>query len=60
LEDSLAEEAIRRLCRSRSNINQATEDSIANDFVVAGIFKDKILLGFHLPDIRPYIEFAVQ
>jgi hypothetical protein len=36
------------------------EDGIANDLVAAGIPKDKIVLGFHPPDIRPYTEFAVQ
>ena len=37
-----------------------TEDGIANDLVAAGIPKDKIVLGFHPPEIRPHTEFAVQ
>jgi len=31
-----------------------------NDLIAAGIPKDKIVLGFHSPDVRPYTEFAVQ
>ena len=37
-----------------------TEDGIANDLIAAGIPTDKIVLGFHSPDVRPYTEFAVQ
>ena len=37
-----------------------TEDGIANDLVAAGIPKDRIVLAFHPPEIRPYTEFAVQ
>ena len=36
------------------------EDGIANDFLAAGIPKDKIVLAFHPPSIRPYTEFAVS
>lgn len=37
-----------------------TEYGIANELVDAGIFKDKIVLGFHPADIRPYTDFAVS
>ncbi len=36
-----------------------TEDGITNKLVAAGIPKDKIVLGFHTPDVRPHTEFAV-
>jgi hypothetical protein len=36
------------------------EDGIANDLLAAGIPKDKIVLAFHPPSIRPYTEFAVS
>jgi hypothetical protein len=36
-----------------------TEHGIANDLVQAGIPKDRIVLGFHTPDVRPYTEYAV-
>jgi hypothetical protein len=36
------------------------EDGIASDLVRAGIPKDKIVLGFHPPEVRPYTEFAVS
>ncbi len=36
-----------------------TEDGIADKLIAAGIPKDKIVLGFHTPDVRPYTEFAV-
>lgn len=36
------------------------EDGIANDLVDAGIPKERIVLAFHPPEIRPYTEFAVQ
>ncbi|NJO98314.1 MAG: XisI protein [Pleurocapsa sp. CRU_1_2] len=36
------------------------EDGIANDFLAAGIPKDKIVLAFHPPSVRPYTEFAVS
>ena len=35
-------------------------DGITNDFLRAGIPKDKIVLAFHPPDVRPYTEFAVS
>ena len=36
------------------------EDGITNDFLRAGIPKDKIVLAFYPPDVRPYTEFAVS
>ncbi len=36
------------------------EDGITYDFLKAGIPKDKIVLAFHPPDIRPHTEFAVS
>lgn len=36
-----------------------TEYGIANDLVKAGIPKDRIVLGFHAPDVRQYTDFAV-
>ena len=36
------------------------EDGIANDFLAAGIPKNKIVLAFHPPSVRPYTEFAVS
>lgn len=35
------------------------EAGIANDLVKAGIPKDKIVLAFHPPEVRPHTEFAV-
>lgn len=35
-----------------------TEYGIANELVDTGIPKDKIVLGFKSPEIRPYTEFA--
>ncbi|MGL6340252.1 MAG: XisI protein [Waterburya sp.] len=37
-----------------------TEYGIANDLLEAGIPKDKIVLGFHPADVRPYTDFAVS
>ena len=37
-----------------------TEDGIANELVNAGVSKDKIVLGFHPANIRPYTDFAVS
>lgn len=37
-----------------------TEYGIANELLDAGIPKDKIVLGFHPADIRPYTDFAVS
>lgn len=39
--------------------HDSTEDGIANDLVRAGIPKDRIVLGFHEPEVRQYTEFAV-
>jgi hypothetical protein len=36
-----------------------TEHGIANDLVAAGIPRDRIVLGFRAPDLRPYTGFAV-
>jgi hypothetical protein len=36
------------------------EEGIANELVVAGIPKDKIVLAFKPEYIRPYTEFAVK
>lgn len=36
-----------------------TEDGIANEFVEAGIPKERIVLGFHEPNVRQYTGFAV-
>jgi hypothetical protein len=36
-----------------------TEHGIANDLVEAGMPKDEIVLGFHLPEIRQHTGFAV-
>jgi len=36
-----------------------TEHDIANGLVAAGIPQNRIVLGFHAPDIRQYTEYAV-
>ena len=36
------------------------EDGITNDLLNAGISKDKIVLAFHPPSVRPHTEFAVS
>ena len=36
-----------------------TEDGIATDLMVAGIPKERIVLGFKRPESRKYTEFAV-
>ena len=36
------------------------EDGITKDLLAAGIPKDKIVLAFHPPSVRPYTEFAVS
>jgi hypothetical protein len=36
-----------------------TEDGIANRLVEAGIPKDRIVLAFKAPEMRPYTDFAV-
>ena len=35
------------------------EDGIADDLLRAGIPPEKIVLGFHPPEVRPYTGFAV-
>ncbi|MBI3912872.1 MAG: XisI protein [Chloroflexi bacterium] len=37
-----------------------TEHGIARELEKAGIPKDHIVLGFHLPDVRQYTEFATE
>lgn len=37
-----------------------TEYGIANNLLDAGIPKNKIVLGFHPADVRPYTDFAVS
>jgi hypothetical protein len=39
--------------------SDGTEEGIANRLVEAGIPKDRIVLAFKPPDIRPYTGFAV-
>lgn len=39
--------------------HDGTESGIASELVEAGIPKDKIVLGFHAPDVRKYTEYAV-
>ncbi len=36
-----------------------TYDGVANDLVEAGIPRDRIVLGFKSPEIRPLTDFAV-
>ncbi|WP_293152019.1 XisI protein [Okeania sp. SIO2C9] len=36
------------------------EDGIASDLLMAGIPKNKIVLGFHPPEVRHLTEFAVN
>jgi len=36
-----------------------TEHGIAKELVAAGIPKDRIVLAFHPPEIRPHTEYAV-
>ncbi len=36
-----------------------TEDGIAEDLVRAGIPRDRIVLGFHAPSVRPHTDYAV-
>jgi len=36
-----------------------TEEGIANALVNAGIPKDRIVLGFHAPEVRQHTEYAV-
>lgn len=35
------------------------EDGIADELLNAGIPQEKIVLGFHHPDLRPYTGFAI-
>lgn len=36
-----------------------TEDGVALELAEAGIPKDRIVLGFHAPELRPHTGFAV-
>jgi hypothetical protein len=36
-----------------------TEEGVAKELVKAGIPKDRIVLAFHPPEIRPHTEYAV-
>jgi hypothetical protein len=36
------------------------EDGIANELFLAGIPKEDIVLGFHPPEIRPFVEYSVM
>lgn len=36
-----------------------TEDGVAVELVRAGVPRERIVLGFHPADVRPYTEFAV-
>ena len=36
-----------------------TEDEIGNDLVKAGVPKNDIVPGFHPPELRKYVEYAV-
>ena len=36
------------------------EDGITDDLVAAGVPKDKIVLAFHPPEVRPYTGYAVS
>ena len=36
-----------------------TEYGIAYELEKAGIPKDRMVLGFHTPDVRPYTAYAV-
>ncbi|MEW5987386.1 MAG: XisI protein [Chloroflexota bacterium] len=36
-----------------------TEDGVANELVKAGIARDRIVLAFKPPEIRPYTDYAV-
>lgn len=36
-----------------------TEHGIANELVAAGIPKDRIVLGFHSPEVRQHTEYAL-
>jgi len=38
--------------------HDGTADGVANDLVDAGIPKDRIVLAFKPPDVRPYTGFA--
>ena len=36
------------------------EDGVTRELLVAGVPKDKIVLGFHAPSMRKYTEYAVE
>jgi XisI protein len=35
------------------------EDGVTDELVAAGIPKDKIVLGFHAPNVRPHTGYAI-
>lgn len=35
-----------------------TEDGIATELLAAGVPQDDIVLAFHVPELRPYVEFT--
>jgi XisI protein len=37
-----------------------TQDGVANELVAAGVPKDRIVLAYKSPAMRPYTEFAVN
>jgi len=39
--------------------HDGTEDGIANELLKAGIPRDRIVLAFKPPDIRPHTDFAI-
>ena len=39
--------------------HDGTEHGIADELVAAGIPKDRIVLGFHPPEVRQHTEYAV-
>jgi len=39
-------------------VDLGAEHGIANELIKSGITKDKIVLGFKPPKIRPYTEYA--
>ena len=37
-----------------------TEDGMANELVLSGVPKDDIVIGFQPPELRPFVEYAVN
>ncbi len=38
--------------------HDGTEDGVAEELVAAGIPRDRIVLGFHHPEVRPHTDYA--